>query len=111
MFAEGYKAKGLGPVVGMPTMGAVIATGGFQFLDGGNIRTPGWGVYAPDGENMEMHARQPDYRVLYDPVAIRNGRDPQLEKAVDLLMATLAQMKGPHGPALPAPAKAFAKQQ
>jgi len=60
---------------------------------------------------MEINARQPDYRVLYDPVAIRNGRDPQLEKAVDLLMATLAQMKGPHGPALPAPAKAFAKQQ
>ncbi len=111
MFAEGYKSKGLGPVVGMPTMGAVIATGGFQFLDGGSIRTPGWGVYAPDGENMEINARQPDYRVLYDPVAIRNGRDPQLEKAVDLLMATLAQMKGPHGPALPAPAKAFAKQQ
>ena len=34
MFPDGFRALGLGKVIGMPTMGAVIGTGAFGLLDG-----------------------------------------------------------------------------
>ena len=45
MFPAGFKALGLGKVVGVPTMGAVIGTGSYTLLDGSAIRTPGSGVW------------------------------------------------------------------
>jgi tricorn protease len=87
MMAEGFRALNIGPTVGVPTMGAVIATGSWSFIDGGTIRTPSSGVYGATGEDLELHGRQPDALVPYDPMAIKEGRDPQLEKAVQLLLA------------------------
>jgi tricorn protease len=89
MMAEGFKALGVGPVVGVPTMGAVIATGSWTFMDGGTIRTPSTAVYTASGEDMELHGRQPDILVPYDPIAIKEGRDPQLEKAVQVLLSKM----------------------
>jgi tricorn protease len=89
MMAEGFKQLGIGPVVGIPTMGAVIATGSWSFMDGGTIRTPASGVYTASGEDLELHGRIPDIIVPYDPMAIKEGRDPQLEKAVQALMSKL----------------------
>lgn len=86
MMAEGFKALGIGPVIGIPTMGAVIATGTWSFMDGGSIRTPSSGVFTADGEDMELRGRQPDVPVPYDPMAARAGRDPQVEKAVEVLL-------------------------
>ena len=48
MFPAGFKALGLGKVVGVPTMGAVIGTGSCTLLDGSAIRTPGSGVWTVD---------------------------------------------------------------
>jgi tricorn protease len=89
MMAEGFRALGIGPIIGVPTMGAVIATGTWTFLDGGTIRTPSSGVYTAAGEDLEVKGRQPDILVPYDPVATRQGRDPQLEEAVRVLMSKL----------------------
>lgn len=89
MMAEGFKALGIGPVVGIPTRGAVIATGTWSFLDGGTIRTPSSGVYTVGGENMEERGRQPDLLVPYQPLATLVGKDPQLEAAVQALMSKL----------------------
>lgn len=89
MMAEGFKALGIGPVIGVPTMGAVIATGTWRFMDGGTIRTPSSGVFTADGEDMELRGRQPDVAVPYDPMAARAGRDPQVEKAVEVLLNRL----------------------
>jgi len=86
MMAEGFKALGVGPVVGIPTMGAVIATSSWTFMDGGTIRTPSSGVFTADGEDMELRGRQPDVPVPYDPMAAKAGRDPQVEKAVEVLL-------------------------
>ena len=60
MFPAGFKALGLGKVVGVPTMGAVIGTGSYTLLDGSAIRTPGSGVWTVDGENMENYGVPPD---------------------------------------------------
>lgn len=89
MMAEGFRALGIGPLVGVPTMGAVIATGQWTFIDGGTIRTPSSGVYTASGEDFELHGRQPDFLVPYDPLAAKEGRDPQLEKAVQVLLQKL----------------------
>ena len=58
-------------------------------MDGGSIRTPASGVYTAAGEDLELHGRIPDIIVPYDPMAIKEGRDPQLEKAVQALMSKL----------------------
>src|SRR4030095_952268 len=52
LFAAGFKALGLGKVIGVPTMGAVIGTGSYTLLDGSAIRTPGSGVWTVRGAHM-----------------------------------------------------------
>jgi tricorn protease len=90
MMAEGFRALGIGPIVGVPTAGAVIATGTWTFIDGGTIRTPSVGVYTAAGEDMDLKGREPDVHVPYDPEAVRLGRDPQLERAVELVLRSMA---------------------
>jgi tricorn protease len=89
MMAEGFRALGIGPVVGTPTSGAVIGTNSWTLLDGGILRTPSIGVYTANGENLEGKGRRPDVVVPYDPIAIRDGRDPQLDRALQLLVPKL----------------------
>ena len=60
MFPDGFRALGLGKLVGVPTSGAVIGTGSFTLLDGSAIRTPGAGVFTAAGENMENYGVPPD---------------------------------------------------
>jgi tricorn protease len=84
MFPAGFRALGLGKVIGTPTMGAVIGTGSYSLIDGSTIRTPGVGVFLADPArtNMENHAVQPDIYVENTPEDNLAGRDRQLEAAV-----------------------------
>ena len=92
MFPAGFKALGLGKVVGVPTMGAVIGTGSYTLLDGSAIRTPGSGVWlAANGQNMENYGVPPDVYVDNTPPDFAKGRDAQVEKAVETLKAELAK--------------------
>jgi tricorn protease len=85
MFPDGFRALGLGKVIGVPTMGAVIGTGAFGLLDGSQIRTPGAGVYTVRGENMENYGVQPDIFVDNTPTDFLAGKDKQIEKAIEAL--------------------------
>jgi tricorn protease len=89
MFPAGFQALGLGKVIGVPTMGAVIGTGSYTLLDGASIRTPGSGVWTADGQNMENYGVPPDVHVDNTPEDFIKGRDAQLEKAVEVLKAEL----------------------
>ena len=91
MFPAGFRALGLGKVVGTPTMGAVIGTGSYSLIDGSTVRTPGVGVYLADQKrtNMENYGVQPDIRVDNAPEDNLAGRDRQLEAAVDELLKQL----------------------
>jgi tricorn protease len=92
MFPAGFKALGLGKVVGVPTMGAVIGTGSYTLLDGSAIRTPGSGVWlAGSGQNMENYGVPPDVYIDNTPPDFVKGRDAQVEKAVETLKAELAK--------------------
>jgi tricorn protease len=87
MFPDGFRALGLGKVVGTPTMGAVIGTGSFTLLDGESIRTPGALVITAKGENMENYGVQPDYFVDNGPEDYLGGHDRQIEKAIEVIRA------------------------
>jgi tricorn protease len=91
MFPAGFRALGLGKVVGTPTMGAVIGTGSYSLIDGSTVRTPGVGVFLADSKrtNMENYGVQPDLLVDNKPEDALAGRDRQLEAAVEELMKQL----------------------
>jgi tricorn protease len=93
MFPAGFKALGLGKVVGVPTMAAVIGTGAYTLLDGATIRTPGSGVWTATGQNMENYGVPPDVFVDNAPSDFLRGRDVQVEKAVEVLKEQLASRK------------------
>lgn len=98
------KAK-IGPVVGRRTMGAGIGASNYRLIDGGTFRVPDWGWYDPETGTwlMENRGVAPDYEVEIMPPDWRAGRDPQLEKAVQLAMDALkkARPKTPKRPAYP----------
>jgi len=90
MFPAGFKALGLGKVIGVPTMAAVIGTGSYTLLDGSTIRTPGSGVWTVTGQNMENYGVPPDVYIDNTPSDFMKGRDAQIEKAVEVLKAEIA---------------------
>jgi tricorn protease len=95
MFPAGFRALGLGKVIGTPTMGAVIGTGSYSLIDASTVRTPGVGVYLADAKhtNMENYGVQPDIRVDNAPEDNLAGRDRQLEAAVDELLKQIGGQK------------------
>jgi len=95
MFPAGFRALGLGKVLGTPTMGAVIGTGNYSLIDGSTVRTPGVGVYLADSKrtNMENYGVQPDILVDNSPEETLAGRDRQLEAAVEELMKQIQGLR------------------
>ena len=89
MFPDGFRKLGLGKLVGVPTMGAVIGTGSYRLMDGSSIRTPGFGVFTASGENLENYGVQPDVFVDNTPEDFLAGRDRQIEKALEVLGAEM----------------------
>jgi tricorn protease len=85
IFPMGWKALGLGPVVGTPTFGAVIGTNDVRLIDGTGFRVPGSGWYDMTGRNLENWGIEPDIRVDSVPEEASRGRDAQLERAIEVL--------------------------
>lgn len=88
-FTEGYRALGVGKVVGVPTAGWIIYTGGQALIDGSVLRVPFIRIDGADGKNMERNPRPVDVtveRALGETLA---GRDTQLDAAVAELLKGL----------------------
>ncbi|CAM1363919.1 Tricorn protease homolog [Tenacibaculum litopenaei] len=90
IFSHAFKNLGLGKLVGQPTFGAVISTGG-RSLQNGFIRMPFRAWYVKkSGKNMENEApATPDYLVKNAPGSKDRGEDAQLKKAVEVLLQEL----------------------
>lgn len=88
MFPSAMRTRGLAKLVGMPTPGYVIWTMEMRLVDGTGARMPGSGVFRLDGTNMENNGEQPDVRVPLSPEDWLANRDPQLDKAIELLGGT-----------------------
>jgi C-terminal processing protease CtpA/Prc len=69
----------------------VIGTSGFTLVDGSSVRLPLEGWYELDGRNLETDPTRPDVLVVPDPNRLRAGEDEQLARAVELLLAALAE--------------------
>jgi tricorn protease len=88
-----FKKAKLGPLVGTRTWGGLVGIGGYpRLVDGGGVTAPRWALYGTHGEwEVENHGIAPDVEVDQDPALIRQGHDPQLEKAVQLALDALAK--------------------
>lgn len=86
-----FKRAKLGPVVGKRTWGGLVGIGGYPpLIDGGGVTAPHFGFWSPEGKwEVENHGTSVDVEVDLDPKAWREGRDVQLERAVELAMADL----------------------
>ena len=81
----------LGTLVGKRTWGGLVGILGFPTLmDGGQITAPNLGIWTPEGFVVENEGVPPDLDVEQTPADIIAGRDPQLEKAIDVAMKQLA---------------------
>jgi tricorn protease len=86
-----FRAAKLGPLIGKRTWGGLrMVLGGVSLLDGGGIGVPNAGFLTLNGTwDVENYGVKPDIEVELDPRAWRDGRDPQLEKAVEVVMEAL----------------------
>lgn len=88
-FTEGYRYLHLGEVVGTPTAGWIIYTGGQTMIDGSTVRMPFIRVQDMNGQTMELHPRPVDVEVLRPLGETETGHDVQLETAVKELLKSV----------------------
>jgi tricorn protease len=86
-----FRQRGVGPLIGKRTWGGLVGIFGFPpLIDGGTVTAPNLAFWNLKGEwDVENHGVTPDIEVEFDPAAVRAGHDPQLEKAVEVLLADL----------------------
>lgn len=89
MTAQGFKALKLGKIVGNGTYRWIIFTSGVGLVDNSSVRMPGWGCYSLEGKDLEMSGVEPDIKVLNSFEDKLNGRDPQLERAIEEILKQL----------------------
>ncbi len=92
-----FRKAGIGPLVGMKTWGGLVGIGGYPVLmDGGQVTAPRWAFYGLTGEwEVENHGIAPDVEVDQDPKLVREGHDPQLERAVAVALDLLQKNPPP----------------
>lgn len=90
-FAYVFRAAGLGPLIGKRTWGGVVGIyGRAPLMDGGTIYVPEAGTADAEGHwVIEGHGVDPDIEVENDPKSLIEGRDPQLERAVQEVMRAI----------------------
>lgn len=88
MFPLLYKTLGLGPLIGTPVAGTGTAVWWETQIDKTlYFGIPQVGVMDRSGQFLENQTLQPDVEIYNDPASAAQGRDLQLEKAVEVLLA------------------------
>ena len=101
-----FRKENIGPLVGKRTWGGLVGISrGIPLMDGGSVTAPEFAFWSPeDGGRWEVEnvGVPPDYDVDQRPDLEIAGRDPQLEKAIELVMDALKKAPpAPHRPAYP----------
>ncbi len=104
IFPAMFRAAGLGPLIGKRSWGGVIGiTNRGTLIDGGSVNVPEFGFASTDGKwIIEGHGVDPDIEVENDPKSLIEGRDPQLERAIQEVQELMRK----HPKELPARPKA-----
>jgi tricorn protease len=85
-----FRQNKLGPLVGKRTWGGLVGILGFPTLmDGGEVTAPNLAFWTADGFGVENEGVPPDIEVEQWPAEVIAGRDPQLEKAIEVALAEL----------------------
>ena len=92
-FSYYFKFYKLGPLIGERTWGGVRGIRGeIPLIDGGYITRPEFSLYGLDSKWLiENRGVAPDIEIDNRPDLVREGHDPQLEKAIDLVMKEIQE--------------------
>ena len=82
MTSAGFKALGLGTLIGTETYRWIVFTSGSGLVDGSFYRLPSWGCYTLDGKNLEKEGVKPDIDVPKTFKDRIEGQYPQLDRAL-----------------------------
>ncbi len=102
-----FKKLKLGQLIGTRTWGGLIGISGNPGLaDGGSMLAATFRFMGTDGQwAVENEGVTPDIEVIDRPEQIAAGKDPSIEKAVEVLLGQLPANPKPRLQAPPAPAK------
>ncbi|MGQ0553078.1 MAG: S41 family peptidase [Planctomycetota bacterium] len=91
-----FRQAGLGPLIGVRTWGGLIGIDNLPpLLDGASVSVPNFAFYENDGTwGVEGYGVDPDVEVIEDPARMQHGEDPQLDKAIELMLAALQRGEG-----------------
>ena len=92
-----FRKANLGTLIGTRTWGGLVGIWDYpQLIDGGAVTAPRGAIYGLQGDwEVENRGISPDIEVEMDPALVRQGHDPQLEKAVEVALAQLAKSPVP----------------
>ena len=107
IFPAMFRRAGLGPLIGKRSWGGIIGiTNRGTLLDGGSVNVPEFGNTEPDGKwTIEGYGVDPDIVVENAVADVLRGRDAQLEKAVEMLLAAIEKEPRRRPTAPPPPVK------
>lgn len=101
-----FRQAKLGTIVGKTTWGGLVGVLGYpQLLDGGIVTAPNVAFFDENGFGIENVGTPPDIEVEQWPADVINGKDPQLEKAIQLVMDELKSKPAKKAPSPAAPDK------
>ncbi len=85
IFPYRFRQAGLGPLIGMRSWGGVVGISSRgPLLDGGQVFVPLSATNGPGGKwIIEGHGVDPDIEVENDPKSVIEGKDPQLQRAIE----------------------------
>ncbi len=88
-----FRMQNLGTIIGTRTWGGLIGISyNAPFVDGGSLNVPSFGIYDRDGKwTVEGIGIYPDIEVYDTPHLIAEGKDPSIEKAVEVLLKKLKE--------------------
>lgn len=90
MLPWAFRKKGLGVLVGKRTWGGLVGITDYPSMqDGTWITAPNMGIWDEKGWIVENVGVSPDIEVAQDPAAVLEGRDPQLETALRVVLEEL----------------------
>ncbi len=107
VFAYFFRKYGLGPLIGTRTWGGVVGIRGYSpLVDGGYVTRPEFGTYGLEGRwIIEGHGVDPDIEVDNRDDLVVKGRDPQLEKGIEVVMEAIRGNPKALPPVPPPPVK------
>jgi len=90
--AGALQDAGRGPIIGEPTFGKGSAQIIHPLSNGGAVKITYAKWFTPNGHQIDHQGIEPDILVELTTEDLENGRDPQLERAVEYLQEAAAQV-------------------